>query len=66
MFTKSFLVSLVEQVGIAAVGAFSATLAATTGSVDKAVLVAALAAAVRGAYGVLVSKFGSSGTASLK
>lgn len=59
MFTKLFTLRLAEQTGIAAVAAFAAALGAADGSVTKALLVGALSAAVRAAYGVVVSALGS-------
>lgn len=66
MFSTKFVYSLAEQAGVAALGAFAATLSVTTGSIDKAVLVAGLAAAVRAAYGVVVSRFGAPQSPSIK
>lgn len=58
IFTKLFTLRLAEQVGVAAVAAFAATLGAADGSVTKALLVAALSAAVRAAYGVVTASLG--------
>lgn len=66
MFSTKFVYKLAEQVGVAAVGAFAATLAASDGSISKAALVAGLAAAVRAVYGVVVSNFGVPETPSVK
>ena len=57
--TKAFVLRLSEQVGVAALGAFASVLAtADSVSVDKALLIGAVTAAVRAAYGVVVRTFG--------
>lgn len=66
LLDSKFVTRLGEQMGVAALGAFAATLAATTGSVDKAILVGAVTAAVRAAYGVVVSYFGDPEQPSVK
>lgn len=64
--SKAFVVSLAEQVGVAAAGAFVAVLSASNGSVDRAALVAGVAAAVRAAYGVVTRTFGNPDVPSVK
>jgi drug/metabolite transporter (DMT)-like permease len=72
--SKTFLVRLVEQVGVIAllafVGSFASSLEEVHGSVTKAALVAAvttaIAAAGRAIYGVLASRVGDPEVPSVK
>ena len=54
----TFVKRLAEQAGTAALGAFAAVLSSSAVSVDKALLIGALTAALRAAYGVVVKTFG--------